>query len=281
VVTAFDGTNESVCSNEVRFHSTDQLNLALGRPVREVFEVGGETGSVRVESPGSAPLAARPSDAEAEEAAPSIPESRLRAGNSGCLTDGQYDERYTPSIGACAVVIDLGGEHEVTDVIVAGVSDASLHGSGVGHSILLAGESRQYTTWRDDGEAVAARYVRVEDAAGAGEILVYGEMSSSERMRLQTSRSSDGWSIRLPSADIISERIGIPSSGSTSEEGTLVIYDITGRRMWSTRAEAGSTVSWDGRRDSGSRVPNGLYLVRFQRGSLVSTGRLEVVGSPD
>jgi hypothetical protein len=80
---------------------------------------------------------------------------------------------------------------------------------------------------------------------------------------------------------MISERIGTPSSGSTSEEGALVVYDITGRRVWSTRAEAGSTVSWDGRRDSGSRVPNGVYLLRFQCGSLVSTGRLEVVGASD
>jgi hypothetical protein len=121
----------------------------------------------------------------------------------------------------------------------------------------------------------------VDDAAGVEEILVYGETASLERARLQTSRSSGGWSIRLPAAGRSGESVTVPSPGSTSEEGTLVIYDITGRRVWSTRAEAGSTVSWDGRRDSGSRVPNGVYLLRFQCGSLVSTGRLEVVGASD
>jgi hypothetical protein len=279
VVTAFDGTNESAYSNEVRFHSTDQLNLALGRPVRELFDAGGETGSVRVESPESAQLAARSSDVEAEEAAPPIAESRMHSGNPACLTDGQSDEVYTPSVGACAVVIDLGGLHEVTDVIVSGGGEAAMHWDGRRYSISLARKAGQYTTLSDGGEAVAARYVRVEDAAGAEEILVYGETARSERVRLQTSRNSDGWSIRLPSADMISERIGAPSSGSTSDEGALVVYDIAGRRVWSTLAEAGSTVSWDGRTDSGSRVPSGVYLVRFQCGSLVSTGRLEVIGS--
>jgi len=281
VVTAFDGTNESVCSNEVRFHSTDQLNLALGRPVREVFDAGGETGSVRVESPESASLARRSAEEEAAVAASPLPESRLRVGNPECLTDGQYDERYTPSVGACAVVVDLGSELEVTEVIVAGGSDASLHAPDDRHSISLAAESGRYTALRDDGEVVAARYVHVEGAVGAEEILVYGEMSSSERMRLQTSRSSGGWSIRLPSADRSSERVTVPSTGSTSDEGTLAIYDIAGRRVWSSRAESGSTVSWDGRTDSGSRVPNGVYLVRFRCGSLVSTGRLEVMGALD
>ena len=235
--------------------------------------------SIRDASPESAPLERRATDDVI--AAPSTLDSHLRGGNPACLTDGQSDEVYAPSVGACAVVIDLGGVHAVTDVIVSGGSEAAMHGDGRRHSVSLAREAGQYTTLSDDGNAAFARYVRVEDAAGAEEILVYGEMSSSERVSLQTSRSSGGWSIRLPSADRSGGSVTVPSMGSTSEEGTLAIYDITGRRVWGTRAEAGSTVSWDGRRDSGSRVPNGVYLVRFQCGALVSTGRLEGIGSAD
>jgi hypothetical protein len=280
VVTAFDGTNESVYSNEVRFHSTDQLNLALGRPVREVFEAVGATASVSVGTSESALITRRATD-DVIVATPSIRDSHLRSGNAECLTDGKTDEVYTPSAGAVAVVIDLGGVHEVTDVIVSGGSEAAMHGDDRRHSILLAREAGQYTVMSDDGNAASVRYVHVKGAAGAEEILVYGETARSERVNLQTIRSSGGWSISLPSADRSSESVTAPSTGSTSEEGALVIYDITGRRVWSTRAEAGSTVSWDGRRDSGSRVPSGVYLVRFQCGNQVSTGRLEVIGSAD
>jgi len=279
-VTAFDGTNESEPSNEVRFHTSDGLNLALGRPVREVFDSGAEAMSIRAASPESAPLERRATH-EVLAAAPSMSDPRVRGGNPACLTDGQSDEVYTPSVGACAVVIDLGGLHAVTDVIVSGGSEAAMHGDGRRHSVSLAREAGQCTTLSDDGNAASARYVRVEDAAGAEEILVYGEIASPERASLQTSRSSGGWSIRLPAADRSGGSVTVPSMGSTSEEGTLAIYDITGRRVWGTRAEAGSTVSWDGRRDSGSRVPNGVYLLRFQCGSMVSTGRLEVVNTLD
>ncbi len=61
-----------------------------------------------------------------------------------------------------------------------------------------------------------------------------------------------------------------------SKDYRLCIYNIRGECVYKQggRSEAELEVMWDGKSDSGKRLPSGVYLVRFSSGSLQQTRKL-------
>lgn len=57
--------------------------------------------------------------------------------------------------------------------------------------------------------------------------------------------------------------------------GTIRIFDVTGRKLLEETLNASSNAFiWNGKDNSGSRVPPGVYLVRLEAGSVFSTTRV-------
>jgi hypothetical protein len=57
----------------------------------------------------------------------------------------------------------------------------------------------------------------------------------------------------------------------------ISVFDAAGRRIWRTSVTTAAgkfEVPWDGRTDSGKRLPNGTYLIRAELGREVATTRL-------
>jgi flagellar hook assembly protein FlgD len=73
----------------------------------------------------------------------------------------------------------------------------------------------------------------------------------------------------------------ISLSLSQEEWVTLLVYDVTGRRVVTLadgRLPAGShQVVWDGRGSEGRPVSAGVYLYRLEAGSYAETRRMAVV----
>jgi len=55
-----------------------------------------------------------------------------------------------------------------------------------------------------------------------------------------------------------------------------MIYDVSGRMIWSDHSESGSVLHLDDFTENGTPVPNGVYLLQCSVGSNVSTGSFVV-----
>ncbi len=58
---------------------------------------------------------------------------------------------------------------------------------------------------------------------------------------------------------------------------TLVVSDLSGRRVASIHGPAGSRLVWEGVDAAGQRVPQGIYLYRVEAGRLHREGKIVVV----
>jgi hypothetical protein len=96
-----------------------------------------------------------------------------------------------------------------------------------------------------------------------------------EQLRINRTEAAGGWTIRIPAISEGNEEMGSLERES-SPEGTLMLFDLSGRLVWSTTAEAGTRVEWDGCSESGSAVPPGMYLLRWSANGKELTGRLVV-----
>jgi flagellar hook assembly protein FlgD len=60
-----------------------------------------------------------------------------------------------------------------------------------------------------------------------------------------------------------------------------MVYDVLGRKVWGLVNEPNDagwhTLIWDGRDDSGRRVPSGTYFLRLEGGEYTATRKLCVV----
>ncbi len=66
----------------------------------------------------------------------------------------------------------------------------------------------------------------------------------------------------------------------SASEYTVTIYDILGRKVWSTsgHTEAGWVeVPWDGRGENGNELASGLYLYRVQTAGGVQTRKMTLL----
>ena len=53
----------------------------------------------------------------------------------------------------------------------------------------------------------------------------------------------------------------------------LRVYSISGRLVAEVEGRAGTYLVWDGRDNSGQRVPSGVYFYGLKAGSLVQRGK--------
>jgi hypothetical protein len=262
VVTASDGTNESEYSNEVRFRTTPGTNLAMGCRVSEELET------------------VRPADISHDAVIGSIESTPIRealsSSRSALLTDGRLGETYQPSAGVSALEIDLGRECRVSNVDIAGCETPS-GSTGLDHTRCSVQVSSDGETWSNfcSADEVAlspaeGRYIRLSPAPVASEIFVWGVASETEAdvATIDIRRNSGCWSLSIPVMD----------DCSTGIEGTLIIYDISGRVVRSFNVESGEEVVWDGLTSSGTAVSPGCYFVRFDTGDEAVTSRLLVTG---
>jgi len=263
VVTAWDGTNESVYSNDVRFHThADQL-VSAGCAVVEI----------RGDAPGSRVPDGWASATIPEAVVPAMGEQAVSGtdaesvGNPGCLTDGSLGEAYVPSAGAVAVVMDLGEECCVSAIVPeTGATTTALENA---LRIEVAGADRCYSELpAGDLTETDIRYIRVCGAAGLCEVGAYGRRPETDQVLVQTVRraSSDaGWIIPVPDL----------AGGSAVD---VRIFDLGGRLVWAGTGEPETDVCWNGLDGSGTPVPDGCYLVQYAAGSVVRGGRLIVTG---
>ena len=71
------------------------------------------------------------------------------------------------------------------------------------------------------------------------------------------------------------ERVRIDYVAASNGPVSLAVFDLAGRRVWSSAATGGrGTLTWDGRGHRGEPVPAGVYLVRLTDGRNVRTGRV-------
>jgi len=205
-------------------------------------------------------------------------------GNPGCLTDGCTEVCYSPSPGADAIVIDLGDECTVTSILPERISDIypdvssftdepvrTLEAAPVVEPSLLievAGSDRVFYPFAADSRSNsdAVRYVRVQGASGLTEISVYGSRSTDNvvsSVEITRSAENEGWMFAIPVVEY-------------SEEASVMIYDVSGRMIWSGYTESGSVLYWNGFTENGTPVPNGVYLLQCSIGSDASTGSFVV-----
>ena len=252
-VTAVDGGQESEPSARLLFEIPQGSNVALGKPVHELSDMTSlvtnrNAAGIRTEA----------------------------QGNPWCLTDGRLDEHYQPSTGAHSVEIDLGAVHTITSVVLRreDQSSSTLSDAALAHMA----ERSSLSSRTDLGEnSLRARFLRIDCAEGASEILVFGREEVRDQQRIVARRGGDGnWIINLPQSDRTSSDVAA-ESGSESLEGTLSLLDLAGRVVWTSNALQGSDVLWDGRTEAGVPAPNGIYLVHFECSGNVTTGRIMIV----
>ncbi len=252
-VTAVDGGQESEPSVRLLFDIPQGSNVALGKPVCELFDMASLVSN--------------------RDAAGFRTEAQ---GNPWCLTDGRLDGYYRPSPGAHSVEIDLGAVHTITSVIVQreDQSSSTLSDASLMHMV----ERGSLSSRTDLGEdSLRTRFLRIACVEGASEILVFGREDIRDHQRVTARRGGDGnWIINVPQSDRASF-CDAAGSGSESLEGTLTLFDLAGRVVWTLNALHGSDVLWDGRTETGSLAPNGIYLVHFECSGNVTTGRIMIV----
>jgi hypothetical protein len=262
VVTASDGPNESEYSNDIRFRTSSGTNLALGCRVREELE------AVRVDD--------NSHDAAIGSTQSSTIHDVRRSSDVSLLTDGRLEETYLPDAGVSALVIDLGRECQVSNADIAGC-EAPTGSAELDLTRCTVQISSDGVAWRDFGSTAEAaltptegRYIRLSPAPAASEVFVWGMASEAEAeaASIDIYRSSEGWSLAMPAMDD-------PGAGV---EGTLSIYDISGRVVRSFSAESGEEILWDGLTGSGMAVAPGCYFVRFDAGDEAVISRLLVTG---
>lgn len=74
-----------------------------------------------------------------------------------------------------------------------------------------------------------------------------------------------------------SGRFALTSPMVQGAMATLVVSDLSGRRIASVRGPAGSRLVWEGRDGSGKQVPPGIYLYRMEVGRQSREGKIVVV----
>ena len=57
----------------------------------------------------------------------------------------------------------------------------------------------------------------------------------------------------------------------------LSVYDVSGRRVAAVLQRDGTRLTWNGTRDAGERLPNGVYLYRLEVGGYRREGRVVVL----
>lgn len=225
---AWDGTNESAWTDQVKIILYRNGNIARDSRIREI------TNMAAIEAPSSASITG--SDSRLDHSV---------GGNCRVLTDGNHDTVYMPSSSARCVEVDLGAVFDVTDVAIIR-SDLSLMES------MRLELSTDGTNFRavDSGRA---RYVRVYGTGGASEIEVMGTPVEGASIPIEIVREEQGFFM------IASAEEGTPM--------TVSVFDLAGRRVWDGTSSSGE-VLWNRRTSTGTPVPTGVYLLLIETDGL-------------
>lgn len=227
-LTAWDGVSESSPSAGLALHIQSLNLISAGCPIREIHA------------------------SRTEQSLSGTAGFSSNRSNCSILTDGLFNEPYSPSRTAECVEIDLGTIYQVENVsVIRSTADCMNREETESLALCsysLSTDGNSFTS-RETG---AARYVRVYGSAGATEIEVYGSSDAETSSAL---------------IDVVRNDSGAFTAQSVNgEELTLQVFDLMGRTIW--QGTSADQVSWPSVNSSGNRVPSGVYLLRVESESM-------------